>query len=141
MRDDDVRQALGIDRSSTLEERTIDITTTGRRSGEPRRIEIVFYRFEDSVYLSGIPGPRPRAWLLNLTAEPRFIFHLKHGVVADLPARATVITDPQERHRVLIDFVDEFNQRHGPGSPWPTAVLEDWVLRSPLANVSFTEAD
>jgi hypothetical protein len=59
--------------------------TAGRRSGEPRRVEIVFYRFEESVYLSGIPRPGPRAWLLNLTAEPQFMFHLKHGVVADLP--------------------------------------------------------
>jgi hypothetical protein len=138
---DDVRQALAIGRSAPLEERTIDITTTGRRSGEPRRIEIVVYRFEDSIYLSGIPGPGPRAWLLNLTAEPHFIFHLKNRVVADLPAVATVITDPAERHRVVRDFVDEFNERHGPDSPWPAAVLEDWVARSPLAEVSFQEAD
>jgi hypothetical protein len=69
------------------------------------------------------------------------MFHLKHGVVADLPAVATVITDPAERRRVFVDFVDEFNERHGPGSPWPTAVLEDWVARSPLAKVSFVEAD
>jgi hypothetical protein len=45
---DEVRQALEIGRLSTVEERTIDITTTGRRSGEPRRIEIAFYRFHDS---------------------------------------------------------------------------------------------
>jgi hypothetical protein len=137
---DDVRQALAIGRASTLDERTIEITTTGRRSGEPRRIEIVFYRFEASVYLSGVPRPRPRAWLLNLAAEPRFMFHLKHGVVADLPGVATVITDPAERRRVFLEFVDEFNERHGPGSPWPTAVLEDWVADSPLAKVSFEEA-
>jgi deazaflavin-dependent oxidoreductase (nitroreductase family) len=138
---DDIRQALAIGRFTPLEERTIDITTTGRRSGEPRRIEIVFYRFDNSIYLSGIPGPRPRAWLRNLTAEPHFIFHLKNRVVADLPAVATVITDPAGRHRVLSAFVDQFNERHGPDSPWPRAVLEDWVARSPLAKVSFAEAD
>jgi hypothetical protein len=137
---DEVSQALAIGPSSTLEERTIDITTTGRRSGEPRRIEIVFYRFEDSIYLSGIPGPS-RSWLLNLNAEPHFIFHLKNGVVADLPATATVITDPAQRHRIFIAFVEEFNQRHGPDSPWPEAVLEDWVASSPLAKVSFQELD
>jgi hypothetical protein len=137
---DEVRQALAIGRSSALEERTIDITTTGRRSREPRRIEIVFYRFEDCIYLSGVPGPRPRAWLLNLTAEPHFVFHLKNRVVADLPAVATVISDPAERHRVLIDFVAEFNQRHSPDSPWPEAVVEEWVARSPLAKVTFEEA-
>lgn len=137
---DDVRQALAIDRCSTIEERTIDITTTGRRSGKPRRIEICFYRFEDAIYLSGIPGPRPRDWLANLAAEPHFIFHLKHGVVADLPAVATVITDPDERRRVFTDFVEDFNHRHGPGSSWPKAVLPEWVKGSPLAKVTFLTA-
>ena len=99
---DDVRQALAIGRSSTIEERTIDITTTGRLSGEPRRIEICFYRFEDSIYLSGIPGPRTRDWLANLTAEPHFIFHLKHGVVADLPLVKRVAQNFTSR-RVGID--------------------------------------
>ena len=138
---DDVRQALANSRSLNLEARTIDITTVGRRSGEPRRIEIVFYWFKDSIYLSGIPGPRTRDWLANLTAEPHFTFHLKHGVVADLPAVATVITDPAERRRVLADFVDQFNQRNGPESGWPKAVLEEWVEGSPLAKVSFLGAD
>jgi deazaflavin-dependent oxidoreductase (nitroreductase family) len=134
----EVRAALAIDQSSTLERRTVDITTTGRRSGQPRRIEIWFYRFEDSIYLSGLPGPRTRDWLANLAAEPHFTFHLKHGVVADLPAVATVITDPDERRRVLAQFVDEFNRRHG--RPGTEAVLEDWVARSPLARVSFVDA-
>ena len=84
---EDVRQALAIDASSTIEDRTIDITTTGRRSGEPRRIEIAFYRLGDDIYLSGIPGPSTRNWLANLAAQPQFTFHLKHGVVAD-PAPA-----------------------------------------------------
>lgn len=38
----DARQKLAIDSSSTLKDRTIDITTTGRRTGGP--IEIVFYQ-------------------------------------------------------------------------------------------------
>lgn len=136
---DDVRQALAIGPSASLEERTIDITTTGRRSGEERRIEICFYRFGDSIYLSGIPGPRTRDWLVNLAAEPKFTFHLKNGVVADLPAEATVITDPAERRRVFTEFVEQFNRRNTPDSPWPTAVLEEWVEHSPLAKVRFTE--
>jgi hypothetical protein len=35
---------LGLDAASTAEDRAIDLTATGRRSGRPRRIEIVFYR-------------------------------------------------------------------------------------------------
>jgi deazaflavin-dependent oxidoreductase (nitroreductase family) len=137
---DDVRQALDIDSSSTLEQRTVDITTTGRRSGQPRRIEICFYRFGDGVYLSGIPGSRTRDWLVNLAAEPHFTFHLKNGVVADLPAVAEVITDPAERRRVLAAFVTDFNQRNGPASAGWWAVLAEWEDRSPLARVSFPEA-
>jgi deazaflavin-dependent oxidoreductase (nitroreductase family) len=80
---------------------TIDITTIGRRSGQPRRIEIVFHSFGGRLYMSGIPSPRPRAWLLNLRDNPRFTFHLKQLVQADLPATAREITDPAERHEVL----------------------------------------
>ena len=137
---DDVARALAIDRFADLAQRTIDITTKGRRSGEPRRIETVFYRHDGTIYLSGLPAPRPRAWLLNLEAEPHFTFHLKHGVVADLPAVAEVITDPTERRRVFVDFVDDFNERNGPDGPWGTAVLDEWVAGSPLARVSFPEA-
>jgi hypothetical protein len=135
--DERVRQALDIGPDSTFEERTVDITTIGRRSGEARRIETVFYRYGDSIYLSGIPSPRPRAWLLNLAADPHLTFHLKHGVMADLPATATVITDPVELRRVLAKLVDEFNQRHTSHSPWPRGVLDDWVAQSPLAKLSF----
>ncbi len=31
----------------------IDITTTGRRSGAPRRIEIVFHNIDGRIYISG----------------------------------------------------------------------------------------
>jgi deazaflavin-dependent oxidoreductase (nitroreductase family) len=136
---DDVRRALAIDASSTIEERTIDITTVGRRTGEPRRIEIVFYRLGEDVYLSGIPGSRRRDWLANLAAHPEFTFHLKHGVVADLPATGTIIEDLAERRRILAAFVEQFNRRRGPDSPWPVAVLDEWVERSPLAKVAFAD--
>ena len=33
----------------------IDITTTGRRTGEPRRIEIVFHNFGGRLYIWGMP--------------------------------------------------------------------------------------
>jgi deazaflavin-dependent oxidoreductase (nitroreductase family) len=80
---------------------TIDITTIGRRSGEPRRIEIVFHSFDGRIYISGMPSPRTRAWLHNLRANPHFTFHLRQLIQADLPATAREITDPEERHEVL----------------------------------------
>lgn len=51
MIDDAIRHALETDR-------TIDITTIGRTSGQPRRIETWFYRVGDNIYLSGSPGKR-----------------------------------------------------------------------------------
>jgi deazaflavin-dependent oxidoreductase (nitroreductase family) len=139
---DDVRAALAIDASSTLEDRTIDITTTGRRSGQPRRIEIVFYRVGEDFYLSGVPAPTTRDWLANLAANPQFTFHLKHGVVADLPATATIVIEPTERRRVLAVFVEEFNSRRRVNDDgWPEAVLDEWVAQSPLARVAFDRDD
>ena len=76
--DERVRQALANDR-------TIDITTTGRSSGLPCRIETWFYRVDDRIYLTGSPGRRD--WYANLLANPEFTFHLKQSVGADLPAR------------------------------------------------------
>lgn len=134
---EDARRALAVTRDTPVDQRVVDITTTGRHSGRPRRIEIVFYRFEDGIYLSGIPDSRPRQWLLNLAAQPAFVFHLKHGVVADLPAVATVVTDPGERRRVMSLFVDQFNEANGP--EWPRAVLDEWVRGSPLVRVEFPE--
>jgi deazaflavin-dependent oxidoreductase (nitroreductase family) len=80
---------------------TIDITTTGRRTGKPRRIEIVFHNIDGRIYISGIPRPQKRDWLLNLEADPRFTFHLKGRTHADLDATARVIDDEAERRRVL----------------------------------------
>jgi hypothetical protein len=136
---DEIARALSLGGSSEIAERTVDITTTGRTSGEPRRIEIVFYQFEGDVYLSGIPAPKTRSWLANLAAQPRFTFHLKNGVIADLPARATVIEHPDERRRILSVFVDQFNERRAPDGPYPKAVLDEWAESSPLAKVAFLE--
>ena len=78
----------------------VDITTIGRRSGEPRRIELVFHNVDERTLISGHPG-RPRSWLANLRSNPRMTFHLKGEVKADLPATARVITDRAEREELL----------------------------------------
>jgi hypothetical protein len=102
----------------------------------------VFYRLEEDVYLSGIPAPETRDWLANVAANPQFTLHLKHRVVADLPASATIILEPMERRRVLAEFVDQFNRRRREKDDgWPEAVLYEWVAQSPLAKVSFGEDD
>ncbi len=80
---------------------TIDITTTGRKTGEPRRIEIVFHNIDGRLVITGMPrSDRKRAWLYNLEADPNLTFHLKGSVTADLPATARVVTDPVERRTI-----------------------------------------
>ena len=105
---------------------TIDITTTGRQSGKPRRIEIGFQNIDGTVYISGLPGKRD--WYANLVANPEFTFHLKDSVKADLPARARPITDPAERRAVLTPFTVNWNYAND---------LDKWLARSPLVAVTF----
>jgi deazaflavin-dependent oxidoreductase (nitroreductase family) len=106
---------------------TIDITTTGRRSGRPRRIEIVFHNIGGRIYISGIPRPEKRDWLVNLEADPRMTFHLKGRVEADLPAVARVIDDETERRSVLPHVA----------RAWRRSDLEAMVRYSPLVEVTF----
>ena len=108
---------------------TIDITTTGRRSGKPRRIEIVFHNIDGRIYISGIPRPEKRDWLLNLEADPRFTFHLKGRTQADLAATARVIDDEAERRRVLPHIA----------RAWRRNDLDAMVRYSPLIEVTFNQ--
>lgn len=102
----------------------IDMTTTGRRSGQPRRIEIVFFSFDDRLYISGLPGRR--GWLANLAADPRLTLHLKRGLHADVPGRARIVTEDAERRAVLERIT----------AVWGRAdQLEAFVARAPLIEV------
>jgi F420H(2)-dependent quinone reductase len=107
---------------------TIDITTTGRVSGLPRRIEMVFHSFGGRIYISGLPSSRKRAWLGNLEQDPVFTFHLKRAVKADLPGIARIITDETERRAVLELVANAWNR---------TTDLERMVAQSPLIEVTF----
>ncbi|SDE06010.1 nitroreductase/quinone reductase family protein [Auraticoccus monumenti] len=132
---DPIRRAIEITPAAGSRERAIDITTRGRRSGRPRRIEIFFYRAADGTYLCSGAGGSATDWHANLLADPRFTFHLKNGIRADLPARATPVTDPVERHAVLTEIVADLNQPHDPGTIRPTR-FEDWV-ESRLMRITF----
>ena len=107
----------------------IDITTTGRQSGEPRRIEIVYHPIEGGIYISGMPG-FPRGWLANLDANPHFTFHLKGPVKADLPATARIIRDEAERRKYLAPIA----------KTWKRNDLDVMVKESPLIEVTLESA-
>ena len=109
---------------------TIDITTTGRRSGEARRIEIVFHRIDGRMWISGMPSPRRRSWIANLEADPRLTVHLKGPTaVADLPAVARIVTDETER-RTILERV---------ARAWRRTDVDRMVAQSPLIEVTIVE--
>ena len=129
---DKIRQALRRDS-------TIDIITTGAKSGLPRRIEIWFTNVGGRIIICGTPdakggkGPRtPRDWLANLKAQPQFTFYLKESLQVALSARAVVIEDPQDRRRLM----------SAPETQWyrdQVDSLDDLVEGSPIVEVFFED--
>src|ERR1700681_3894537 len=105
---------------------TVDITTTGRKSGKPRTLEIVFHNVDGRIYISGIPSRNRRSWIANLDADPHMTFHLKGKVRADLPATARIIDDETERREVLPHIA----------RTWGRKDLETMVGYSPLIEVT-----
>lgn len=138
-------------------DRVVDITTIGRSTGSPRRIEIWFFRARGRIYLTGAPGPA-RSWYRNLVAHPAFTFHLKQSTRADLDATAHPIVDRESRKEILRELLAKLK----PGFPadWmpslseearaateksfvviaadPEAVLPQWLEESPLVEVRFS---
>jgi deazaflavin-dependent oxidoreductase (nitroreductase family) len=102
-------------------QRTVEITTTGRRSGRPRRIETWRYRAAGRYWLTGSPGSRD--WYANMLAHPEFTLHLNDR---DLPARGRPVTDPDERARVFGEIV--------PALDWAGS-LASWIAGSPLVEI------
>jgi deazaflavin-dependent oxidoreductase (nitroreductase family) len=117
--DDPIRSALSRGGS-------VDITTTGRTTGRPRRIEIVFHRIDGRMWISGLPSGRRRSWLANLAADPHLTVHLKGPIaVADLPATARIVEDPVER-RTILERV---------ARAWRRTDVDRMVAQSPLIEV------
>jgi hypothetical protein len=111
-------------------ERTIDITTIGRVTGRPHRIEMWFHNLEGQLYLTGLPGTR--GWYANLLAHPEFTFHLKGAVRADLPARAAAVVEPARRRAILTPILEALGR---------AGELEAWVRESPLVAVTILEGE
>jgi deazaflavin-dependent oxidoreductase (nitroreductase family) len=110
----------------------IDLTTTGRRTGQPRRIEI-FLHYDDGVlFISGVPrADRTRDWIHNITADRRVAVHLKQSITADIPATAHVVTDPAER-RLLMEAAAQ---------RWGRTDVDEMVQHSPLIVLTVPDAD
>jgi deazaflavin-dependent oxidoreductase (nitroreductase family) len=105
----------------------IDLTTTGRKTGEARRIEIYLHSLDGRLVISGMPNPgRTRAWIHNVVASPAITLHLKGDVTADVAGTARVVTDPAERAELLA----------GVARNWNRTDLDVMMEHSPLMEVT-----
>ena len=130
--DTKIKQALKIDK-------TIDIITIGRKSGQPRRTEIWFHNLDGRIIICGTPsgsgekGKRVRRdWLANLKAHPAFTFVLKESIQAELPARAVEITDPADRRAIMSAPQTSWYRDHG-------CTIEELTAGSPIVEIFFEE--
>jgi deazaflavin-dependent oxidoreductase (nitroreductase family) len=118
---------MDVVRDELADDPTIDITTTGRRSGQPRRIEIWMLDVDGRFFITGTPGRRD--WLANLRADPHLVVHLKRRARLDLDARAEVVTDPATRREVLEHLSAHWYRDQAP--------VDELVATSPMVEVTF----
>jgi hypothetical protein len=120
-------------------DKTIDIITTGAKTGLPRKKEIWFWNIGGRIIITGTPdagegkGTRtPRDWLANLKANPEFVFILKESVHAELSARAVEIVDPEDRRDLMSAPETKWYRDQGNS-------IEDLVTGSPIVEVFFED--
>ena len=129
---EDIRNALHHDK-------LIDIITTGAKTGIPRKSEIWFVNVDGRIIICGTPGAegkgglrKRRDWLANMKANPDFVFCLKESLNIQLPAKAVIIVDRNDRRYLM----------SAPETKWyrdQVDSVEDLVAGSPIVEVFFQD--
>jgi deazaflavin-dependent oxidoreductase (nitroreductase family) len=104
--------------------RTVDLTTIGRRSGQPRTVEIWWFHVDGRFVITGTPGRRD--WLANVRSNPNVVIAAAFG---SFGGTVTEIDDPEFRRRVFTD----------PQIGWyrTQADLDHLVVAAPMVEVAF----
>lgn len=97
----------------------LDLTTTGRKSGQKRTTHLISIPIGDTLALLGTNFGQPRtpAWVLNLEADPRAEVTYRgttFGVIAresDDAERARVLTDAAEIYPGYLKYVERISNR------------------------------
>ena len=116
---------------------TIDIITTGARTGRSRTTEIWFTNVEGRIIITGTirngrNGPLlPRDWLANLTANPEFFFCFKESIAMSAAALAHPVNDPADRRSLMTARATQWYRDQGD-------TLEELVADAPIVEVEFT---
>lgn len=101
------------------------LTTTGRSSGEPHRIEIWFVVVDGSVYVIAGAG-RKSDWVKNLAADPSLTLEIGDG---RCDARASILDRAPLDHPARARLAERY-QGWQPGDP-----LTDWASTGLLVEV------
>ncbi len=104
--------------------RTIHLTTIGRNSGRPRRIEIWWFHIEGRFIVTGTPGTRD--WLANVRVNPNVVIH---AAGHDLAAVASEVNDREFRRRVFTDSTTRWYRS--------MAELDELISKAPMVEIDF----
>jgi len=107
-------------------DRLIDITTIGRKSGNPHRIEIMFDYFQGKIYLSGKPNLK-KDWYANMLANPTFTLHFKQSLQQDVVATVTPVRDEALRREVFTHTLSKWEEKQD---------VDLWVKSGTLVEVN-----
>ena len=102
------------------------LTTTGRVTGQPHRIEIWFAIDHDTLYMLSGGGVRSD-WVRNLRRDPAVTVEIGKG---NFQGRARVVTDPTESGRARVLVYDKY-------APGYRGDLTSWRRRSLPVAVDF----
>jgi hypothetical protein len=127
--------------AALLGDRTVDIITTGARTGSARTTEIWTTIIGGEVFICGTPNASlpgvdrmPRDWLANLVAHPRFTLRVKSTTNADLAVEAVPVRDPADRLRIMSAPSTEYYRSHA-------ASVEHASRDSPVVRLRFVADD
>lgn len=93
----------------------LDLTTTGRKSGQPRTSHLISIPVGDDLALLGTNFGQPKtpAWVLNLEAEPRasVTHNQRTATVVARPASDDEVREVMERSRAIYGGYEKYQQR------------------------------
>lgn len=115
---------MAMDLDQLAAQQTIDLTTVGRRSGRPRRIEIWWFRVDGRFIITGTPGKRD--WLANVHAHPGVTVHVAGH---DLAATATPVDD--------VEFRRHFFRQAAPSWYSTQTDFDHLLAAAPMVEITF----
>jgi deazaflavin-dependent oxidoreductase (nitroreductase family) len=104
----------------------LTLTTTGRRTGQPRHSPMFYLEHAGSyaVVASNAASPRPPAWSLNLQAHPNATAHVR-DVTLQVRSRPATGSEIDELWPRFVDMYAGYNHYRSIATrPMPVLILE-----------------